>query len=87
MEAYGWEAGPGYLSVYGEVFIRRLRAMGIRDRPTAPRSPWQNGFCERLIGRSDGNALTISWYLASGIFGICFAFTPITTIAPERTCP
>jgi Integrase core domain len=37
-------------SVYGEVFKRRLRAMGIRDRPTAPRSPWQNGHTERLIG-------------------------------------
>jgi transposase InsO family protein len=37
-------------SVYGEVFTRRLRAMGIRDRPTTPRSPWQNGYCERLIG-------------------------------------
>ena len=54
-EAYGWEQGPRYLvrdrdSIYGEVFIRRLRAMGIRDRPTAPRSPWQNGYCERLIG-------------------------------------
>jgi transposase InsO family protein len=24
--------------------------MGIRDRPTSPRSPWQNGFVERLIG-------------------------------------
>ena len=24
--------------------------MGIRDRPTAPRSPWQNGYIERLIG-------------------------------------
>ena len=54
-EAYGWEQGPCYLirdrdSVYGEVFIRRLRAMGIRDRPTSSRSPWQNGYCERLIG-------------------------------------
>src|SRR5262249_42430742 len=54
-EAYGWKEGPCYLvrdrdSVYGEVFIRCLRAMGIRDRPTAPRSPWQNGYCERLIG-------------------------------------
>ena len=29
---------------------RRLRAMGIRDKPTAPASPWQNGFAERLIG-------------------------------------
>jgi transposase InsO family protein len=27
-----------------------LRAMGIRDKPTAPASPWQNGFAERLIG-------------------------------------
>ena len=26
------------------------RAMGIRDRPTAPRSPWQNSYAERLIG-------------------------------------
>jgi transposase InsO family protein len=32
------------------VFIRRLRSMGIRDRPTSPRSPWQNGYAERLIG-------------------------------------
>lgn len=54
-EAYGWEQGPRYLvrdrdRIYGDVFIRHLRAMGIRDRPTAPRSPWQNGYCERLIG-------------------------------------
>src|ERR1700721_5741 len=35
---------------YGEVFIRRLRSIGIRDRPTSPRSPWQNAYAERLIG-------------------------------------
>src|SRR6476469_2484431 len=35
---------------YGEVFIRRVRSMGIRDRPTSPRSPWQNVYAERLIG-------------------------------------
>ena len=34
----------------GSVFVQRLRAMGIRDRPTAPRSPWQNAYVERLIG-------------------------------------
>ena len=28
----------------------RIRAVGIRDRPIAPRSPWQNGHAERLIG-------------------------------------
>jgi transposase InsO family protein len=54
-EACGWEQAPQYLirdrdGVYGEIFIRRLRSMGIRDRPTAPRSPWQNGYAERLIG-------------------------------------
>jgi transposase InsO family protein len=55
MEACGWEQAPRYLirdrdGVYGEVFIRRLRSMAIRDRPTSPRSPWQNGYAERLIG-------------------------------------
>ncbi len=36
-------------AVYGDIFIRRLQAMGIRDRPIAARSPWQNGYAERLI--------------------------------------
>lgn len=36
--------------VYGHAVTRRLAAMGIRDHPTAPRSPWQNGHAERLIG-------------------------------------
>ena len=36
--------------IYGAVLTRRLRAMGIRDKPTAPASPWQNGVAERLIG-------------------------------------
>jgi hypothetical protein len=45
-EACCWEAAPRYIvrdrdRVYGEVFTRRLRAMGIRDQPTGPRSPWQ----------------------------------------------
>ena len=45
-EACGWEPVPRYIirdrdSVYGEIFKRRLRAMGIRDRPTAPQSPWR----------------------------------------------
>jgi transposase InsO family protein len=36
--------------IFGARFVRRLRAMGIRDRPTAARSPLQNGHAERLIG-------------------------------------
>src|SRR6202008_1613738 len=35
---------------FGRVVTRRLRSMGIRDKPIAPASPWQNGFAERLIG-------------------------------------
>ena len=37
-------------AAYGVVFTRRLRAMGIRDRPIAARSAWQNAYVERLIG-------------------------------------
>src|SRR6202020_1033471 len=53
-EAYGWKVAPQYIirdrdAVYGDVFIRRLRAMSIRDRLTAPRSPWQNGYREKAI--------------------------------------
>jgi hypothetical protein len=54
-EAFRWDAAPGYMirdrdRIYGAVVTRRLRAMGIRDKPIAPASPWQNGFAERLIG-------------------------------------
>jgi transposase InsO family protein len=36
--------------IYAAIVTRRLRAMGIRDRPIAPASPWQNGIAEQLIG-------------------------------------
>jgi Integrase core domain len=54
-EAFPRASAPAYLvrdndSAYGHVFSSRLRAMGIRDRPISPRSPWQNGIAERLIG-------------------------------------
>src|SRR5438093_1092621 len=48
-QACGWERAPEYLihdrdRAYGEVFTWRVRAMGIRERPTSPRSPWQNDY-------------------------------------------
>jgi len=54
-EAFPWDEAPRYLirdqdRIYGDVTMRRIRAMGIRDKPIAPASPWQNGFAERLIG-------------------------------------
>jgi transposase InsO family protein len=74
-EAYGWKVAPRYIirdrdAVYGDVFIRRLRAMSIRDRPTAPRSPWQNGYCERAIGSIRRECLDH----ASGIFAIARSY-------------
>ena len=54
-EAFPWASAPSYLvrdndGAYGHVFSRRVMAMGIRDRPISPRSPWQNGHVERLTG-------------------------------------
>ena len=54
-EAFPWTSAPAYLvrdndGAYGHVFTSRVRAMGIRDRPISPGSPWQNGYAERLIG-------------------------------------
>jgi transposase InsO family protein len=53
--AFPWDDASQYLirdrdRIYATIVTRRLRTMGIRDRPTAPASPWQNGFAERLIG-------------------------------------
>jgi transposase InsO family protein len=54
-EAFPWDTTPKYLvrdndRAFGAAFKARVRAMGIRDRPTSFRSPWQNGHVERLIG-------------------------------------
>jgi transposase InsO family protein len=54
-EAFPWSSAPAYLvrdndRAYGDVFRSRVRAMGIRDRPISPGSPWQNAYVERLIG-------------------------------------
>jgi len=55
VEAFPWDEAPRYLlrdhdGIYGEHFQRRVRNMGIEQVVTAPRSPWQNPYVERLIG-------------------------------------
>jgi transposase InsO family protein len=55
INAFPYDSAPKYLirdrdKVYGSAFVRRLRAMGIEQVLTAPRSPWQNPYCERVIG-------------------------------------
>ena len=54
-DAFPWDEAPKYMirdrdGCYGQAVTKRLAAMGIRDHPTARRSPWQNGHAERLIG-------------------------------------
>jgi transposase InsO family protein len=54
-EAFPWESVPRYLvrdrdRVYGLAFKKRVTCMGIEEVLTAPRSPWQNPFAERMIG-------------------------------------
>jgi putative transposase len=55
VEAFPWDHAPRYLlpdrdSVYEGSFRERVRGMGIREVLTAPRSPWQNRYVERLVG-------------------------------------
>ena len=54
-EAFPRDTAPRYLlrdrdTSYGGCFQKRARAMGITEVVTAPRSPWQNAFVERVIG-------------------------------------
>ena len=55
IEAFPYDTAPRFLlhdrdSVYGGVFRRRVKGMGIEEVTTAYRSPWQNPYCERVIG-------------------------------------
>jgi hypothetical protein len=63
VEALGWEQAPRYVlrdrdRAYGRAFTRRIRTMGIRDRPTAPRSPWQNAYGRLLVVISEDGQKT-----------------------------
>ncbi|NOR24682.1 MAG: DDE-type integrase/transposase/recombinase [Desulforhopalus sp.] len=55
VEAFPWDTAPKYLmrdrdSIYGAFFRNRVKKMGIKEVITAPQSPWQNPFAERVLG-------------------------------------
>jgi len=55
LEAFRWDSAPRYLlrdrdGSYGEKFCEAAQWLGIREVLTAPQSPWQNAYVERLIG-------------------------------------
>jgi hypothetical protein len=54
-QAYPFDGAPRFLirdrdAIYGYEVMQALENMGIGDLPTSPRSPWQNGYCERVVG-------------------------------------
>lgn len=55
VEAFPFDTAPRYLlrdrdCIYGERFRNRVKSLGIEEVLTAPRSPWQSPYVERLIG-------------------------------------
>ena len=55
VDTFPWDTAPRYLlrdrdSIYGSLFQDRVDHMGIEEVKIAPRSPWQNPYCERVIG-------------------------------------
>jgi transposase InsO family protein len=54
-EAFPWNAAPRYLlrdrdRIFGDEFTKQVKDMGIKEVLSAPRSPWQRAYVERLIG-------------------------------------
>ena len=55
VEAFPFDSAPSYLlhdrdSIFGKRFRSRVKSLGIEEIVTAPRSPWQNPYVERIIG-------------------------------------
>jgi putative transposase len=62
VEAFPWGTAPRYLlrdrdGIYGELVQQRIKTMHIEEVKIAPRSPWQNPYCERVIGSIRRDAL------------------------------
>ena len=89
-EAFPWDEAPRDLirdrdTSYGAAVSRRLRAMGIRDRPITPRSPWQNGDVERLIGSIRRECL--AWIISLISIGRLASRSAFSTRAEHRSHP
>ena len=55
VEAFPFDEAPRYMirdrdGIYGDHFRKRVKSMGVEEVITAPQSPWQNPYCERIIG-------------------------------------
>jgi putative transposase len=78
-EAFPWDQAPRYVlrdrdAIYGRDFAAMARDMEMEEVLTAPRSPWQNPFVERLVGPSDASAWTT---LSCGMRDRCVALCTV----------
>jgi transposase InsO family protein len=90
-DAFPWNEAPDHLirdreASYGHAVTRRLAAMGIRDHPTTPRSPWQNGHAERLIGSIRRECLEHIVVFGDTTYVESLVPTPSITTNSERIC-
>jgi transposase InsO family protein len=101
-KAFRWGGAAHLLrdrdGAFGLTYALRIRAMGIRGHPKAPRSPWQNGHVERLVGSIRRESLDHLVVLGEAhlrrILKTCALYynavrthLPLETDAPELRCP
>jgi putative transposase len=98
IEAFPWDTAPHYLlrdrdGACGSVFSKRVASMGITEVVTAPRSPWQNPYVERVIGSIRRECLDhlvifnerhLRWVLSSYVD---YYHRTRTHLALEKDCP
>ena len=77
-------SATGSGSIYGAVFQARVKNLGIEEVKIAPRNPWQNPYCERVIGSIRRDALDHVIVLNERIYAVYFNLMSSTTTIGGR---
>jgi len=98
VEAFPYDTAPKYLmrdrdGAYGDYFVRRVAGMGIKEVKSAPRSPWQNPYVERVIGSIrrdclDHLVVLNEWHLCRILRSYCdYYHGSRTHLSLNKDCP
>jgi transposase InsO family protein len=98
VEAFPFDRPPRYLlrdrdAIYAERFRRRVKSLGLEEITTAPRSPWQNPYVERLIGSIRRECLNHTIVLNEGHLRrqlhqyFTYYHTARTHLSLDKQCP
>ena len=90
-EAFPWDSAPRYLlrdrdQIFGKDFVDQVKAMGIKQVISAPRSPWQRAYIERLIGRFAASVWIMSLSSAKALCVVRSRPILLITMSGELTC-